>query len=156
MRLNKMQMMMWLILQAACWNTIHLQHVNSLKSIQKTGESNDMQLIRLMWTIFIENFLIFSPLTVENFRDIIKMICEDVINMAIAENIIYEMIKNPTISARKVYQIDCCNFIFHFYIFNNSQKKKKKISVCHRKQSTSDERSRRVAKIMPILCWKIW
>lgn len=63
-------------------------------------------------------------MTVENFRDIIKMICEDVINMAIAENIIYEMIKNPTISARKVYQIDCCNFIFHFYMFNNSQKKK--------------------------------
>lgn len=65
-------------------------------------------------------------MTVENFRDIIKMICEDVINMAIAENIIYEMIKNPTISARKVYQIDCCNFIFHFYMFNNSQKKKNK------------------------------
>lgn len=38
----------------------------------------------------------------ENFREIIKMIGDDVINMAIAENIIFEVIKDPTISAQKV------------------------------------------------------
>lgn len=39
----------------------------------------------------------------ENFGETIEMIREGVINMAIAENIIFEMIKTPTISARKVW-----------------------------------------------------
>ena len=48
-------------------------------------------------------YLNFSPMTVENFREIVQMICDDdMINMAIAENIVYEVIKCPTISARKV------------------------------------------------------
>lgn len=67
----------------------------------------------------IKNKFNFSPLTVENFRDIIKMICDDVINMAIAENIIYEVIKNPTISAQQVLvPYLSYTFIFRFWISN--------------------------------------
>lgn len=45
---------------------------------------------------------IFSPLTVESFKEIIDLFCEDVINYKIADNIILEVIKNPTISPRQV------------------------------------------------------
>lgn len=41
-------------------------------------------------------------MTVENFKEIIEMVREDMINMAIAENIVYEMLKDPAKSARKV------------------------------------------------------
>lgn len=41
-------------------------------------------------------------MTVENFKEIIEMVREDLINMAIAENIVHEMLKDPTKSARKV------------------------------------------------------
>lgn len=58
------------------------------------------------------NFTIFSPLTLENFREIIQMINDNVINMAIAENIILEVIKSPTISARQV-RVDQSYSIFN-------------------------------------------
>lgn len=71
--------------------------------------------IELLLCVFVSSaYFNFSPLTVENFREIIQMICDDVINMAIAENVIYEAIKNPTISAQKV------SYISHgvFYILH--------------------------------------
>lgn len=55
----------------------------------------------------------------ENFGETIEMIREGVINMAIAENIIFEMIKTPTISARKV-RLFGINLISSIMISNNN------------------------------------
>ncbi|XP_055322881.1 glutamyl-tRNA(Gln) amidotransferase subunit B, mitochondrial isoform X1 [Sitodiplosis mosellana] len=41
------------------------------------------------------------PLTVENFSEVMEMLRENVINVAISENVIFHIIENPTVSAKQ-------------------------------------------------------